>query len=286
MNSQILNFFIRKKAENNDQIGNKDTPDVLKRILKRKLEEVVENSAKLSLRELSHLATNSPPPRGFVEAVNARLQVEQVAIIAEIKKASPSKGVLRSDFNPADIAKSYERNGAACLSVLTDRDFFQGDNQYLQQAREACLLPLLRKDFIIDPYQVYEARALGADCILLIVAALGDAQLQDLAGLATHLGMDILVEVHHREELDRALRLNPRLIGINNRNLHTFITRLETTLELLEHIPKKHVVVSESGINTAQDIALLSNAGVRTFLIGEALMRASDPGVAMAKLFS
>jgi indole-3-glycerol phosphate synthase len=282
MNTQILTkFFNRKMATRTPR----NAPDVLKQIIQRKEEEITENATQVSLRDLSHLAANCPPPRGFIEAINARLQIEQIAIIAEIKKASPSKGLLRANFNPGDIAKTYEQNGAACLSVLTDKDFFQGTNEYLQQAREACMLPVLRKDFIIDPYQVYEARAIGADCILLIVTALSDAQLHELAGLAAHLGMDVLIEVHNREEVERALRLNPRLIGINNRNLHTFTTRLETTLELLEWIPKKHVVVSESGINTAQDIALLSNAGVRTFLIGEAFMRAPDPGVAMARLF-
>jgi len=266
--------------------GRNDTPDILKQILERKREEVAAAASRISLRQLSHLATNSPPPRGFVEAIHTRLQINQVAIIAELKKASPSKGVLRADFDPVQLAKSYEQHGAACLSVLTDRDFFQGSHEYLPQAREACLLPVLQKDFMVDPYQVYEARALGADCILLIVAALGDAQLQDLADLATHLGMDILIEVHHQAELERALQLNVRLIGINNRNLHTFATRLETTLELLEWIPKKYIVVSESGIHTPNDVSLLTSAGVRAFLIGEAFMRASDPGLAMAKLFN
>ncbi len=285
MSSYILNFFRRHKLSKPSNKTN--MPDILTQILRRKEEEIAECVAHIPLRELSHIAANSPPPRGFVEAINARLQIEQVAIIAEIKKASPSKGVIcHHDFNPSKIAKSYERNGAACLSVLTDKDFFQGANEYLQQARGACMLPVLRKDFIIDPYQVYEARAIGADCILLIVAALNDAKLHELANLAQYLGMDLLVEVHNQEEVERALRLNPRLIGINNRNLHTFHTRLETTLELLEFIPKKHVVVSESGIHTAQDIALLSNAGVRTFLIGEAFMSAENPGTAMARLFN
>ena len=269
-----------------ERVVHADTPDILKQILHRKVEEIAEASSRVSLRQLSNVVANSPPARGFVEAIHTRLQVNQMAIIAEIKKASPSKGVLRNQFDPVQIAKSYEQHGAACLSVLTDRDFFQGANEYLQQIREACLLPLLRKDFIIDPYQVYEARAIGADCILLIVAALGDAQLHDLAGLANYLGMDVLIEVHNQEELDRALRLNSRLIGINNRDLHTFTTRLETTLDLLKWIPKKHIVVSESGIHAAKDITLLSTAGVRAFLIGEAFMKAPEPGVAMANLFN
>lgn len=279
----LTKIFGRHKSEH---IAHADTPDILKQILQRKVEEVAEASSRVSLRQLSNLVANSPPPRGFVEAIHTRLQVNQMAIIAEVKKASPSQGVLRSPFDPIQIAKSYEQHGAACLSILTDKDFFQGANEYLQQIREVCLLPLLRKDFIIDPYQVYEARAIGADCILLIVSALGDAQLQDLAGLATYLGMDTLIEVHNQEELERALRLNSRLIGINNRNLHTFTTRLETTLELLKWIPKKYIVVSESGIHASKDITLLSAAGVRTFLIGEAFMKAPEPGIAMADLFN
>lgn len=261
------------------------TPDILKRIIQRKREEIEAHSKHISLRSLSHLVDNCPMPRGFVEAINARLQFQQPAVIAEIKKASPSKGVLRANFEPVVIAKSYEQNGAACLSILTDKDFFQGADEYLSQVHEACMVPILRKDFTIDAYQVYEARAIGADCILLIVAALGDAQLHDLADLATHLGMDVLVEVHDREELERALLLNTRLIGINNRDLRTFNTRLQTTLELLPLIPKKFITVSESGIHTPQDIALLRKAGVHTFLIGEAFMTATDPGIALHNLF-
>ena len=262
------------------------TPDILKQILRRKVEEIKELSKKISLRSLNHLAANSPPPRGFIKAIYARLQLQQPAIIAEIKKASPSKGVLRADFDPVAIAKSYEENGAACLSVITDKDFFQGSDEYLRQIHQACMLPILRKDFIIDAYQVYEARALGADCILLIVVALDDAQLHDLANLATHLGMDVLVEVHDRKDLERALLLNSHLIGINNRNLRTFSTHLNTTLNLLKLIPKQRIIVSESGIHTSQDIANLREAGVHTFLVGEAFMRAEDPGVALFNLLN
>lgn len=279
--SRILKQFFKRKPA-----AMSKTPDILKQILQRKVEEIEAHSRQISLRNLSQMAANSPQPRGFVKAIHARLQFQQPAVIAEIKKASPSKGILREDFDPVEIAKSYEEHGAACLSVLTDKDFFQGADEYLQQVHETCMLPLLRKDFIIDAYQVYEARAIGADCILLIVAALGDALLHDLADLATHLGMDVLIEVHDREELERALALNmPHLIGINNRNLRTFTTTITTTLELLPLIPKKHIVVSESGIHTRQDVALLREAGVHTFLVGEAFMRASDPGIALAHLF-
>jgi len=257
-------------------------PNILKQILQRKVEEIEARSKQISISTLSQRAANSPPPRGFIEAMNAQVP----AVIAEIKKASPSKGILRADFDPVAIAKSYEQNGATCLSVLTDRDFFQGADEYLQQVHEACHIPILRKDFILDAYQVYEARAIGADCILLIVAALGDAQLHDLAGLATHLGMDVLIEVHDREELERALLLNMPLIGINNRNLRTFVTDLKTTLDLLQWIPKEYIVVSESGIHTPEDVALLREAGVHSFLVGEAFMKAPDPGAALVHLFN
>jgi indole-3-glycerol phosphate synthase len=270
-------FFKRKPAMSK-------TPDILKQIIRRKVEEIEAHSKQIPLRHLSYIADNSPQARGFIEAINARLQLQQPAVIAEIKKASPSKGVLRENFDPVAIAKSYEQNDAACLSVLTDRHFFQGADEYLQQVHDVCMLPILRKDFIIDAYQVYEARAIGADCILLIAAALDDTQLRDLADLATHLGMDVLVEVHNREELERTLLLNTRLIGINNRNLRTFTTHLQTTLELLPWIPKKYIVVSESGIHTPDDVALLRNAGVHTFLVGEAFMKADEPGIALQKL--
>ena len=218
-------------------------------------------------------------------AIESRLRMGEPAVIAEIKKASPSKGVLRADFRPAEIAASYARAGAACLSVLTDRDFFQGAPEHLQQARAACALPVLRKDFIIDPYQVYEARVWGADCILLIVAALGDAQLTELSDLALHLGMDVLVEVHDAEELERALALHVPLIGINNRSLRTFETRLDVTLGLLGRIPAGRIVVTESGILAPEDVALMRANGVHAFLVGEAFMRAPDPGERLMQLF-
>lgn len=261
------------------------TPDILKRILARKAEEVAESAAALSLKELSKRVEVAPAPRDFVGAIESRLRAGQPAVIAEIKKASPSKGVLRPDFRPAEIAASYARAGAACLSVLTDRDFFQGAPEYLQQARAACTLPVLCKDFIIDAYQVYEARVWGADCILLIVAALGDAQLTELSDLALHLGMDVLVEVHDGEELERALALHVPLIGINNRSLRTFETRLDVTLGLLGRIPADRAVVTESGILAPDDVALMCAHGVHAFLVGEAFMRAPDPGDRLTQLF-
>ena len=260
--------------------------DILSKILRRKAEEIAALRARLSLRELSQRAEDAEPARGFTAALKKKIAQGQAAVIAEIKKASPSKGLLRADFRPAEIAQSYERGGAACLSVLTDVDFFQGADAYLQQARAACALPVLRKDFTIDPWQVVEARALNADCILLIVAALDDTQLVDLAGQARQLGMDVLVEVHDAEELERALALPAPLIGINNRNLRTFETRLETTLELLERIPDDRIVVTESGIHTPADVALLRASGVHVFLVGEAFMKAPDPGAKLTELFS
>lgn len=259
--------------------------DILKTILRRKAEEVAERSARLPLRELRWRAEGADPARGFVEAIRQKLAQDQAAVIAEIKKASPSRGLLRNDFRPAEIAVSYERAGAACLSVLTDVDFFQGADAYLQQARAVCTLPVLRKDFTIDPWQVVEARALNADCILLIVAALDDAMLGELAGLAGQLGMDVLVEVHDAGELERALALTTPLIGINNRNLRTFETRLETTLELLDRIPDDRIVVTESGIRTPADVARLRAGGVQAFLVGEVFMQAPDPGAKFVELF-
>lgn len=259
--------------------------DILTTILRRKAEEVAERSAQVSMRALSQRAEGADPTRGFIAAIRQKLAQGQAAVIAEIKKASPSKGLLRADFHPAEIAKSYERGGAACLSVLTDVDFFQGADEYLQQARAACALPVLRKDFTIDPWQVYEARTLNADCILLIVAALGDSQLADLAGLAQHLGMDVLVEVHDAEELERALMLRTPLIGINNRNLRTFETRLETTLDLLNRMPTDRIVVTESGIHAPADVVRMRASGVHAFLVGEAFMKAPDPGAKLAELF-
>ena len=226
--------------------------------------------------------TSAPPLRDFIGALRAK----RPAVIAEIKRASPSKGVLREDFDPASIARSYEKAGAACMSVLTDREFFQGAPEHLVAARAACNLPALRKDFIIDPFQVHEARALGADCILLIVACLEDAELAELEALAHRLGMAVLVEVHDADELERALKLNTPLLGINNRNLRTFETRLETTLALLPRIPQGRIVVTESGILAPADVARMRAGGVHTFLVGEAFMRARDPGAALKALFS
>ncbi len=263
-----------------------DTPDILKKILARKQQEIAERSARVPLAKLQELAENALPVRGFVEAMQAKIAAGQSAVIAEVKKASPSKGLLRADFHPADIAKSYQAGGAACLSVLTDQDFFQGHEDYLQQARAACDLPVIRKDFIIDPYQVFEARAINADCILLIVAALDDGQLEDLSQLALQLDMDVLVEVHDADELQRAMVLNLPLIGINNRDLRTFDTRLETTLDLLKQIPDETMVVTESGIHTLADVALMREHDVNAFLVGEAFMRADDPGQALSQLFS
>lgn len=260
-------------------------PDILKKILKRKAEEVAERARVHGLGELSAKVDAAPPLRGFAGAIERKLRESRPAVIAEIKKASPSRGVIREDFQPAQIAASYERGGAACLSVLTDIDFFQGSDEYLKQAREACSLPVLRKDFIVDPYQVYEARVLGADCVLLIVAALGASQLGELATAAGELGMDVLVEVHDPIELERALELDGPLIGINNRDLRTFETSLETTLDLLEWIPKDRIVVTESGIHTAGDVALMRDHGVNAFLVGEAFMRAAEPGERLSELF-
>ncbi len=264
----------------------RETPDILRKILQRKAEEVAERSRRLPLSELTQRLQLAGPPRPFLAAIRARHQGDEAAVIAEVKKASPSKGVLREAFDPHAIAVSYENGGATCLSVLTDVDFFQGADAYLQTARAACALPVLRKDFTVDEYQVYEARALGADCILLIVAALGDAQLSELAGLAAHLEMDALVEVHDEAELERAVALGAPLVGINNRNLHTFETRLETTVELIECIPENRTVVSESGIHTQEHVTMLRQHGVHAFLVGEAFMKAPDPGAKLQALFA
>lgn len=261
-------------------------PDILRRIINRKVEEVRERQVKVSMAALQQQAAHASTPRGFAKAIQQRIVDGGTAVIAEIKRASPSRGLLRADFRPADIARSYAAGGAACLSVLTDRDFFQGDEAYLEAARAACSLPALRKDFIIDPYQVYEARAIGADCILLIVAALDDAALADLTALATSLGMDVLVEVHDGEELDRALNLDLPMVGINNRDLRTFQTTLQTTLDLLPRIPPQVTVVTESGILGAEDVALMRHHDVHAFLVGEAFMRAPDPGAELRRLFA
>ncbi|WP_028238091.1 indole-3-glycerol phosphate synthase TrpC [Stutzerimonas azotifigens] len=261
-------------------------PTVLEKIIARKFEEVAERRARLGLDELQRMAAAVGPVRGFADALRERVQRKEPAVIAEVKRASPSKGVLREHFVPAEIARSYEAGGAACLSVLTDVDFFQGADAYLQQARSACQLPVIRKDFMVDPYQVVEARALGADCILLIVSALDDGRLVELAQVAREQGLDVLVEVHDGAELERALeRLDTPLIGINNRNLHTFEVSLETTLDLLPRIPGDRLVVTESGILARADVELMEINEVRAFLVGEAFMRADDPGLELQRLF-
>ena len=263
-----------------------DTPDILKKIVARKREEIAARRGAVSEEALSERLDAADAPRGFVAALRSRVDAGQAAVIAEIKKASPSKGVLREDFRPAEIAKSFAAGGAACLSVLTDVDFFQGSDAYLQQARAACSLPVIRKDFIVDPYQVVEARAIGADCILLIAACLDDRQLHALNDQAHELGMDVLIEVHDGAELERALRTDNRLIGINNRDLRTFEVSLQTTLGLLERIPDDRLVVTESGILEPADVSLMRGHGVHTFLVGEAFMRAAEPGERLRELFA
>ena len=258
---------------------------ILHKILARKREEVAERRPRNSLASLEQRIAEQTAVRGFAAAIAARAAAGQAAVIAEVKKASPSKGVIREDFRPAQIAASYQRGGAACLSVLTDVDFFQGSDAYLQQARAACELPVLRKDFTVDPYQVIEARAIGADAVLLIVAALEQEQMRELAHTAAEVGVDVLVEVHDRAELERALELETPLIGINNRDLHSFETRLETTLELLPYIPADRQVVTESGIHSAEDVASMRNHQVHGFLVGEAFMRAQEPGEKLREMF-
>ncbi|MBD9483798.1 indole-3-glycerol phosphate synthase TrpC [Pseudomonas sp. PDM14] len=261
-------------------------PTVLEKILARKAEEVAERRSRVSFAEVEALARGADAPRGFAQALLERAARKEPAVIAEVKKASPSKGVLREHFVPAEIAQSYERGGAACLSVLTDIDFFQGADEYLQQARAACGLPVIRKDFMIDPYQIVEARALGADCILLIVSALDDVRMAELAATARDVGLDVLVEVHDGDELDRALKtLDTPLVGINNRNLHSFEVSLETTLDLLPRIPHDRLVVTESGIMNRADVELMEISGVYSFLVGEAFMRAEEPGLELQRLF-
>ena len=263
-----------------------NTPDILKKIIHRKAEEVAERASRISQQQLADRLGDASPPRGFVRAIEAKISAHMAAVIAEVKKASPSKGLLRKNFHPADIARSYEQGGAACLSVLTDIDFFQGADEYLKQARAACSLPVLRKDFMIAPYQLYEARAMGADCILLIAACLEESQMKALSNLASQLGLDVLVEVHDGEELGRALELETKLIGINNRNLRTFETSLQTTIGLLEQIPEDRIIVTESGIHTPQDVALMQENNVHSFLVGEAFMRAEEPGSKLRELFA
>jgi indole-3-glycerol phosphate synthase len=264
-------------------------PDILQTIVQRKQEEVAERRAQVSQAELAQRAAQADAARGFAAAMRARIARGEAAVIAEIKKASPSKGVLRADFHPADIAVSYEQGGAACLSVLTDRDFFQGSEAYLHEARAACALPVIRKDFMIDAYQVVEARAINADCILLIVSALDDVKLRELHDLAIELGMDVLVEVHDREEMRRALALTKdwshTLLGINNRSLRTFEVTLDTTLNMLDMLPQDALLVCESGIHGHDDVALMRRHHVNAFLVGEAFMRANEPGAKLRELF-
>jgi indole-3-glycerol phosphate synthase len=259
--------------------------DILKKILATKQIEVAASKAAVSLEQLQTLAEAQPEPRDFVGSIHKKVMANKPAVIAEIKKASPSKGIIRADFNPAAIAKSYEKGGAACLSVLTDVEYFQGSAEYLKQARAACKLPVLRKDFMIDPYQIFEARAMGADCVLLIVAALELKQMQALELLANELGMAVLVEVHDADELELALHLDTPLIGINNRNLRTFEVSLQTTFDLLKVLPEDRFVVTESGIFTPEDVKLMRDHDVQAFLVGEAFMRQPDPGAELARVF-
>jgi len=261
------------------------TPDILIKILAHKAKEVSARKRKASFKSVKAKAGDCETPRGFVNAIQYCINEGKPAVIAEMKKASPSKGVIREKFNPVEIAKSYEQAGASCLSVLTDREFFQGTDKDLQTARAACTLPVLRKDFMIDPYQIYESRVIGADCILLIVAALTDTQLQDFSGIANELAMDVLVEVHDREELERGLVLRTPLIAINNRNLHTFETTIETTIGLLTDVFHDRTVVTESGIHTPEDVKLMQKHNVNAFLVGEAFMSAENPGKKLKEIF-
>ncbi|MDD0812461.1 indole-3-glycerol phosphate synthase TrpC [Curvibacter sp. RS43] len=260
--------------------------DILNKILAVKREELAASLKKMPLAAMRADAESRVLTRDFVGALRQKIAAGQAAVIAEVKKASPSKGVIRADFIPADIAQSYAEHGAACLSVLTDKQFFQGSVDFLKQARASCALPVLRKDFLIDAYQVYEARAMGADAVLLIAACLDDAQMADFEAIARSLDMAVLVEVHDRGELERALRLKTPLIGINNRNLRTFEVTLDTTLGMLADVPADRVLVTESGILAPADVARMREANVHAFLVGEAFMRAPDPGEALARLFA
>lgn len=259
--------------------------DALDRIMRHKADEVAYAKTQIRIEDLKHKADDTAPTRGFHASLVNTVSGGKTAVIAEVKKASPSKGLIRPNFDPVEIAESYQHHGATCLSVLTDQEFFQGSAEYFLAARQACTLPMLRKDFMLDDYQVFEARAMGADCILLIVAALEDSLMQDLAGRAEELDLDYLVEVHNREELERGLALGSPVIGINNRNLKNFETSLNTTIDLLSSIPENVAVVTESGIHTHEDITTMRQNKVNAFLVGEAFMRASDPGLKMAKLF-
>jgi indole-3-glycerol phosphate synthase len=261
-------------------------PDILKKILQVKAEEVAAGSAARPLKQLRAEVAGAAEPRDFLGALRASVAAGRPGVIAEIKKASPSQGVIRQAFDPAGIARSYAAAGASCLSILTDKQFFHGEAEYLKQGRAACALPVLRKDFMIDPWQVYESRLMGADCILLIVKALGDAQMAELAGTAADLGMDALLEVHDRAELERALALKPPFVGINNRDLASFRTDTGITLALQHSIPADCLVVTESGIKSREDVQRMRSHGVHGFLVGEAFMRADDPGSKLAELFA
>lgn len=261
------------------------TPTILKNIIARKWQEIEQRSRILSLANCKAQALDQDSARGFVQSIENKLAQNLPAIIAEIKKASPSKGVIRENFIPQDIAESYEAAGAACLSVLTDHDFFQGHEDFLQQARAASALPIIRKDFMVDPYQIFESRILNADCVLLIAACLTKDQMQELAGIAEEIGLDVLVEVHNQFELEQALTLNTKLLGINNRDLHSFEVSLNNTFDLLDQIPDSKIVVTESGIHTPEDVVAMQQHHVNSFLVGEAFMRAEDPGEELRRLF-
>ena len=263
-----------------------DTPDILKKILARKSEEISEHKPKMSEQELKNRADDCPPTRGFTMVIEKTIDEGRAAVIAEIKKASPSKGIICENFDPESIARSYENAGASCLSVLTDVDFFQGSDEHMQSARAACAIPVLRKDFMIDLYQIYESRVLSADCILIIVSALSDMQMKELVGAAQEIGLDILVEVHNREELERGLMLRTPLIGINNRNLHTFETDIKTTISLLPDVFHDRTVITESGIHSIEHVKTMRKHGVNGFLVGEAFMSAEDPGKKLQELFN
>lgn len=274
-----MNFF-------EQNIPMTDTPDILKKILATKAEEVAKRKQRMSVADLAGIISDTETPRGFALALQDKAASKKPAIIAEVKKSSPSKGVIRENFKPVEIAQDYAMSGATCLSVLTDKEYFQGGEVNMQLARQACPLPVLRKDFMIDPYQIHESRALGADCILLIVAALSDTQMHELADTTKELGMDILVEVHDKAEMERALKLDTPLMGINNRNLRTFETSLQTTLNLQAMVPEDRLVITESGIHTPEDVQLMMDNDIYTFLVGEAFMRAEQPGAKMRELFS
>jgi indole-3-glycerol phosphate synthase len=261
------------------------TPDILKKIVARKHEEISESIKRVPLERMIELSANADSTRGFYKALKIKVDNRESGVIAEIKKASPSKGILREDFEPVEIAQSYESGGASCLSILTDRDFFQGDPLYLIKARAAVSIPVIRKDFIIHPYQVYESRAIGADCILLIASCLDDDELKNLSDIATSLGMDSLIEVHDYEEMKRALKLDLPLLGINNRNLRNFEVTLQTTIDLLSQISDDKLVITESGIKNKQDVELMHRHNVFSFLIGEAFMRESNPGQKLKEFF-